>query len=140
VTDEPHARDQFPYPTGDVVAVFLDEAAFSAAREHLEQEGFAPGDCLILHGEGDAEQVDVSGERHGWAGSIIRRLQDVITDEGSHARRYAEHLRAGHYVVAVAVGDDEDAKVRAAQALAAAHADSLTYYHPHYIEDLGTGS
>ena len=51
-------------------------------------------------------------------------------------RSYAEHLRAGHYVVGVAVGDDEGAKRRAADALRPAHPESLDYYAHNYVEDL----
>ena len=60
-----------------------------------------------------------------------------MTDEAEHARRYREYVRAGHYLVAVSVGDDEAAKYRAAAALRAADAEFLTYYAASYIEDLG---
>ena len=40
-------------------------------------------------------------------------------------------------VVGVAVRDDEAAKERAADALRAAHAESLHYYAKNYVEDLG---
>jgi hypothetical protein len=140
VTGDPHVRDQFPYPRGDIVAGFLDEAAFDGAREHLEQAGFGPGAYEVLHGERDAARVDITGQAHGLAGSIFRRLQAAMTDEAELARRYAEHLRGGHYLVAVSVGDDEAAKQRAAAALRAAHAQFLSYYATNYIEDLGADS
>jgi hypothetical protein len=92
----------------------------------------------VLHGEAGLARIDVGGERHGVAGTVMRRLQAALGDDADHARRYAEHLRAGHYVVSVKVGDDEAAKQRAADALRAAHAEFLNYYAENYVEDLGS--
>ena len=75
-------------------------------------------------------------EAHGLAGTIIRRLQAVLSDDADHVREYAEHLRAGHYVVGVSVGEHEEAKQRAADALRAADARFLNYYAGNYVEDL----
>ena len=52
-------------------------------------------------------------------------------------RRYAEYLRAGHYLVGVSVGEDDAAKQRAADALRAGDAQTLNYYAENYVEDLG---
>ena len=133
---DPHARDQFPYPGGSVVGVFLDAPALDDARRRLEQAGFGPERYDVLHGERDAERVDVEGEAHGRAGTIIRKLQAVLSDDADHVRQYAEHLRAGHYLVGVSVGEDEEAKGRAADALRGADAQSLNYYAENYVEDL----
>ena len=134
---DPNARDSFPYPHGSVVGGLLDDAAFDDARQRLEQAGFGPDSYDVLHGERDVGRIDVKGEAHGRSGAIIRRLQAALTDEADQARRYAEHLRAGHYLVGVTVGDDEAAKQRAADALRAADAEFVTYYANNYIEDLG---
>jgi hypothetical protein len=69
-------------------------------------------------------------------GTIMRGLQAAVGDNSDHVRLYAEHLRAGHYVIGVAVGDDEAAKQRAADALRSAHAEFLHYYAKYYVEDL----
>jgi hypothetical protein len=132
------AQEHFPYPRGDVVGVLADEAAFDVARERLEQAGFGPDEYEVLHGEAGLARIDTTGETHGWMGRLFRRLQDVVSDEGEHARRYADWLREGHYIVGVAVGDDEAAKQRAAEALRGAHTEFLVYYAAHYIEDLAT--
>jgi hypothetical protein len=91
----------------------------------------------VLHGEGGLSRIDTTGEAHGWMGRVFRRLQNVVTDEGEHTLRYAEYLREGHYIVGVAVGDDDAAKQQAAEALRGAHAEFLVYYATNYIEDLG---
>jgi hypothetical protein len=137
VTGDTNARDRFPYPGGSVVGVFADDAAVDDARERLEQAGFEPDRYEVLEGERDAERIDVGGEGHGLGGSIIRELQTLFSDDAAHVRRYAEHLRAGHYVLGVSVGEDEATKERAASALRGADAQFLNYYAENYVEDLG---
>ncbi|MCA1677576.1 MAG: hypothetical protein LC777_00825 [Actinobacteria bacterium] len=51
-------------------------------------------------------------------------------------RRHVEHLRGGDYVLAVFVGEDEDAKQQAAAALRTAAAGFINYYADNYIESL----
>ncbi len=130
-------RDRFPYPGGNVLAVLLDAEALDGARERLEQAGFGPDRYDVLQGERDVERIDVRGEGHGLAGTMIRKLQGALSDDADHVRRYAEHLRAGHYLVGVSVGEDEGAKRRAADALRAADAQLLNYFAENYVEDLG---
>jgi len=136
VADDPNVQDRFPYPGGSVVGVLVDDAALAGARERLEQAGFASGRYDVLAGERDVARIDLEGDEHGRAGTIIRKLQSVLSDDADHAKRYAEHLRDGHYVVGVSVGDDEAAKERAAEALRASDAQFLNYYADNYVEDL----
>lgn len=128
--------ESFPYPRGSVVGILTDEATFEDARQRLERAGFGGDRYDVLHGDQGLARIDVGGEAHGKAGTIVRRLQAALSDDADHVRRYAEHLRAGHYVVGVAVGDDEAAKQQAADALRAAHAEFLNYYADKYVEDL----
>lgn len=136
MADSPHPADSFPYPTGSVVGVLTDDAAADDARRRLTEAGFDRDRCSVLHGEADAAQIDVDGDAHGRSGRLARRLQDVLSDDADEARRYVEHLRAGHYVVRVDVGEDEQAKQRAADALAGAHAEFVHYYAENYVENL----
>jgi hypothetical protein len=131
--------DSFPYPGGSVIGAVIDDAAMDAARRGLEQAGFDAAAYEVLHGEAGLARLDVEGEAHGRKGGLMRRLQSVLSDDGDDVRRYAEHLRDGHYVVGVRVGEDEVARQRAADVLRAAHAESLNYYADTYVEDLGTG-
>jgi hypothetical protein len=136
VTGDPTPRDRFPYPGGNVVGVFADDAALDDARERLEQAGFGPDRYDVLKGEADAERIDVEGEGHGLGGAIVRKLQSLFSDDAAHVRRYAESLRAGHYVLGVSVGEDEVARQRVADALRGAGAQFLNYYAENYVEDL----
>jgi hypothetical protein len=131
--------DPFPYPRGSVVGILTDEATFEDARQRLERDGFGADRCDVLHGDEGLARIDVEGEAHGKGGKIMRRIQAVLSDDADDVRGYAEHLRAGHYVVGVAVGDDEAAKQRAADAFRAAHGEFIHYYADNYVEDLGAG-
>jgi len=136
MTSDSHAHDTFPYPRGSVVAILSDGSALENARRSLEEAGFDIDDCDVLHGEEGRASIDVEGSAHGRSGSLMRRLQSVLSDDAHHAREYAEHLEAGHYIVGVPVGEDEAAKERAADALRASPAESLHYYAENYVEDL----
>ena len=136
MADDPNARDRFPYPGGNVLGVLLDDAALSGARERLEQAGFAPDHYDVLKGERDASRIDVEGGKHGLIGTVERWLQGVFSDDGNHVHRYAEHLHEGHFVIGVAVGDDDAAKQRAGDALRGAGAQFINYYADNYVEDL----
>lgn len=128
--------DSFPYPRGSVVGILTDDVTFEDARQRLEQAGFGADRCDVLHGDEGLARVDVGGEAHGKTGAMMRRLQEVLSDDAEHVRRYEEHLRTGHYVVGVVVRGDEAAKRRAADALRAAHAEFVHYYAKNYVEDL----
>lgn len=136
MADDPRAHDSFPYPGGSVLGVLLDKTALDGARYRLEQAGFGPDRYDVLEGERDVARIDVKGEAHGLAGTIMRKLQGAFSDDADHVRQYAEHLRAGHYLVGVSVGENEGAKQRAADALRAADARFLNYYGENYVEDL----
>ena len=119
--------------------MLLDDAALNGARERLAQAGFAPDRYDVLEGEPDVDRIDVEGEAHGLVGTVKRWLQGVLSDDADQARRYAEHLRDGHFVLGVSVGEDEAAKQRAADALRGADAQFINYYADNYVEDLDAG-
>ena len=139
VSSTSNPSDSFPYPHGSVVGVLIDDADVENALQGLAQAGFGADRCDVLQGDEGLARIDVEGAAHGTGGTIMRRLQSALSDDADHVRRYAEHLRAGHSVVGVAVGDDVAAKRRAADALRAAHAESLNYYAKNYVEDLAAG-
>jgi hypothetical protein len=127
--------DRFPYPRRLVVGLLRDEQGVQRASERLRRGGFESDRYTVLHGADDARSLDVTGEAHGLRGEVIRALQAASGDDLDHVRRHAEHLAGGGYVVAVAVGEDEDAKQRAADALRA-DGEFLNYYADNYIESL----
>lgn len=136
MTSHESAPDTFPYPTGSVVGVLSDSAAVENARRRLEAAGFDLARCDMLHGEEGLARIDVSGDAHGTSGFLMRRLQSALSDDAANVRDYAEHLNAGHYVLGVPVGEDEAAKVRAADALRGSSAESVHYFAENYVEDL----
>jgi hypothetical protein len=140
VASNSNATDSFPYPRGSVVGVLTDDATFQDARQRLERSGFGADRCDVLHGDQGLARIDVEGDAHGAVGHITRWVQAAVSDDADHVRRYVEYLRAGDYVVGVAVGDDEAAKQRAAEAFRAAHAEFLDYYGENYVEDLSANA
>jgi hypothetical protein len=139
VAEDPNIHDRFPYPGGNVIGVLEDDAALGDARERLAQAGFGADRYDVLHGEDDVGRIDVGGEAHGVTGSIVRKLQTFFSEDAADVRQYADQLRAGRYVVGVAVAEDEAAKGRAAEALRGANAQFLNYYADNYVEDLDAG-
>jgi len=136
MSTNPHAPDTFPYPEGSVVAIVNDSDALDDARRRLADAGFEADRCDVLHGEEGLARIDVEGAAHGASGSLMRRLQSVLSEDADHVRDYAEHLEAGHYVVGVAVGEDDAAKWRAADALRDSSTETLHYFAENYVEDL----
>jgi hypothetical protein len=136
VAGNSNATDSFPYPRGSVVGVLSDDATFEEARQRLERSGFGADRCDVLHGDEGVARIDAQGQAHGTFGKVMRKVQAAVSDDADHVRRYVEYLRDGDYVVGVAVGDDEAAKQRAAEAFRAAHAEFLNYYGENYVEDL----
>lgn len=136
MADSSHSADSFPYPRGSVVGVVTDDAAVDATRRRLTEAGFGPDRFEVLHGEAGLARIDVEGAAHGRSGRLVRKLQDALSDDEDHVRRYAERIREGHYVMGVDVGDDEGAKRRAADALRAADAQFVHYYAENYVEEL----
>jgi hypothetical protein len=127
--------DRFPYPRRLVVGLLRDEPGVHRASERLRRAGLGSARYTVLHGADDARSLDVTGEAHGLRGEVIRALQAASSDDLDHVRRHAEHLAGGGYIVAVAVGEDEDAKQRAADALRA-DGEFLNYYADNFIESL----
>jgi hypothetical protein len=131
---DPPRFDRFPYPRQLVVGVFGSEQGVQRSSDALQRVGFAQDRFLVLHGEEDARSLDVEGDEHGLRGRLIRTLQAASSTDLDHVRRHADHLLSGDYVVAVAVGEDEDAKQRAVDALHDAGGVFVNYYADNYIE------
>ena len=134
--NETSPPDRFPYPRQLVVGSFESEEGLSDALDALKQRGFDPDGWDVLHGEQDARSLDPEGTAHGVGGKMIRALQSAFSFEREHAREYAARLRSGDYVLAVSVGDNEQAKVRAAEAMRANGGDFINYYADTNIEAL----
>lgn len=128
--------ERFPYPRRLVVGLFESEHDLQRAVEALERVGFDSDSYEVLQGEEDARSLDPEGTAHGVAGRLIRALQEATSYERDHARRHADQLHGGGYVLGVFVGVDEDAKRRAGDAMRAQGGEFINYYAVTYIESL----
>jgi hypothetical protein len=128
--------ERFPYPLRLVVGLFGSERELRHAAEALEQTGLDSDSYEVLQGEEDARSLDLEGTEHGVSGRVVRALQGAFSYDREHTRRHVEHLRGGGQVLAVFVGDDEDSKRRAADAMREHGGDFINYYADKYVEAL----
>ena len=66
--------DFIPYPTNRVVGTVADATNAHAAINALLQAGFDRQDIDILHGDGDIQRLDPTGEQHGFLAQFQRTL------------------------------------------------------------------
>jgi len=118
------------------VGLLENDQTVQRAVERLAQVGFRPDTYEVLHGDEDARSLDLEGTAHGLGGRLLRALQDLSSYDRDHTRRHVEHLQAGGYVLAVVVGDDEVAKLRAAEAMTENGGEFVNHYADTYIETL----
>jgi hypothetical protein len=128
--------ERFPYPLRLVVGLFESEQKLRRAAEGLERVGFEPDSYEVLQGEEDARSLDVEGTDHGVSGRVLRALQAASSYDRDHTRRHVEHLQGGGQVLAVFVGEDEDAKRRAADVMREHGGDFINHYADNYVEAL----
>jgi hypothetical protein len=128
--------ERFPYPRQLVVGLFESEQGLQNAVETLERVGFDSDSYEVLQGEDDARSLDLEGAAHGLSGRVLRTLQAASSYDRDHTRRHVEHLQGGGRVLAVLVGDDEDAKRRAADAMREHGGEFINYYADTYVEAL----
>jgi hypothetical protein len=70
------------------------------------------------------------------SGRVLRVLQAASSYDRDHTRRHVEHLQGDGQVLAVLVGEDEDAKRRAADAMREHGGEFINYYADTYVESL----
>lgn len=128
--------ERFPYPLRLVVGLFETEQGVQRAVEALERIGFESDSYEVLSGEEDARSLDLEGSAHGLSGKFLRALQASSSYDRDHTRRHVEHLEGGGPVLAVFVGEDEDAKRRAAEAMREHGGEFINYYADTYVESL----
>jgi hypothetical protein len=134
VTTDSSRFDPFPYPLHFVVGVLADQAELNSGRDGLGKAGFDDDRVVVLHGEEDAERLDIEGQMHGVRGRLVRALQSIADVDLAHIRRHGEYMRADRYVVGVVVGDDRQDQQRAVEALRAAGGEFINFYGDSYVE------
>ena len=87
------------YPTHCVVGVIDDSAAAAVVVQALSEAAF-PNQVAILRGSKGAEEIDASGERHGFLARLTRLFQ-FTTMDGEQVERYEAEARADHSVMFV---------------------------------------
>jgi len=123
------------YPTRKVVGVVDTSDDLEAALSALAAAGLAPESIQVFSGDDGIRCIDSDGYHHGLLGRLTRIFQ-AVGEEYEHMRRYEEELRAGHYLVAVSVSDDEVERERVAAILSEHGGHFVDYYGPLAIKHL----
>ena len=121
--------DFIPYPTNRVVGTVADATNAHAAINALLQAGFDRQDIDILHGDGDIQRLDPTGEKHGFLAQFQRTLLRLAgpAEEYTQLRHHVEDVRAGRFVLMV-LARKRDERVRAADILGAHGAEFIGFY------------
>lgn len=131
----PPDKDRFPYPSDTVVAIARDAAAVTEAVRRLDAVGISADQVDVLEGPDGAERIDPDGVGHGAKGQHRRRVQDFWGSEAADAREYADDLRTGGRLVAVGVGNRDQAQL-AGGLLRDAGLSRVRYYGRFSVESL----
>jgi hypothetical protein len=124
------------YPNNKVIAIINSADDAHAAVEALHSEGYTDQKLEVLVGHEAAQMFDVDGSKHGLLAKIARRLQNISDLEMPTMKRHIEELEAGHYFVAVDVGDNQEEVQNVRQMLKAHNAHFINYYSPTGVQVL----
>jgi hypothetical protein len=101
--DERGDRRSIPYPTDHLLAVFDLADTADAAAVAVRAAGFAPGDIVVLRGDGPGSGIRALGRRHGTWTRILRAIQFTTMDQLPDLVVYEAAIRDGRTVIAVHV-------------------------------------
>lgn len=122
------------YPTRKVIGIVDTPADLERLLGALAQAGVSRDAITVFSGDEGIRAIDPTGAHHGLIGRLTRVVQ-AIGEELAHMERYAEELRAGHYVVVVSTPDE-----RSKRSAQAAFRDNgghfVDYYGPLAIQHL----
>jgi hypothetical protein len=118
--------------SGHVVAVLKGGSA--SAVQDLQASGFA--ESQVLDARTMEEEVDPMGEESsGPVEHVVKAMRDHLSEETNYLKQYMEAAQAGQEVVAVKVGDREEAQA-AGSLLAEKGAENIRYFGALAIVDL----
>ena len=120
-------------PNNHVFGVLTGRASAAEVEQLLKREGF--DEVAEFRGEELADAVDPHGEKSGIIGSIVKGIQDHLSEEQNYLQQYVEEARRGREVVAVGVHSDD--QVGAARNLLQQHgAENIRFFGRLAVHDL----
>jgi hypothetical protein len=122
-------KDFIPYPTNRIVGTIDDVERVRAAIEALADAGFNPEEIDVLHGEGDLQRLDPTGEGHGFFARFQRTLIRTVgaVEEFEHLSGHIDDVRAGRFIVMVLARKPAQRAI-AAEILSSHGAESVGFY------------
>jgi len=129
------AGEFLEYPMQKVVGIFADWSQAQAAISQLAAGGLSREQIGVLAGEKGAQQLDATGERHGFLAQVSRFFQNFADLDAKHIARHEQELLAGHVMVAVD-GADEDRREQVRQIMKQNGGYFINYYGKWWVENL----
>jgi hypothetical protein len=98
---DPHAKRYAYVPKEAVTAIFPPGQECDAALRELTDSGFANDNLDVYKGSEGADKLDMEGLHHGFWVRMMRRLEDMFTDDAYLFHKTDHALREGSTLVAV---------------------------------------
>lgn len=121
----------YTYPSHKVLGVFDRTESAKNAVEDLKNNGFHENEIEVIS---NAEQIDFSGEEHGFWGRIVRSFQH-FSSEGRYLERYEQELKKGHFLLIV-LAKSAEIKEKVKEILQSHGGHSLTFFGNWLIEGI----
>jgi hypothetical protein len=124
--EHPHQVDFGVYPLHKVVSVFTSADDMEAAFEELNANGFSKDDIEAFCGVEQEKRSEIVHARRGVWSAFLMAIQHLGPDR-TYIERYEEHLKKGHCLIMVTVGNKLK-KERAARILHKHTGERVTYF------------
>jgi hypothetical protein len=128
INPDPHAEGYKFSPIHCVVGIFRPADTFTEVANRLQEAGFADEEIAVFVGEEGIRKLDSSGERHGIVTSVLRDLQQFLTDETDLLVKVDEAIAQGGCAIKVYTRGEEAKKECAAQILKEFNSDEISYW------------
>jgi hypothetical protein len=135
INPDPH-RDRYVFePMHVVTAKIPHEVDLHALQKAFTGADFAREQVHVFQGQAGANELDLSGQRHGGWVQFRRKLESVYLGYEAWVFEQAEEtLRSGGVVVVVTTGPDDARKDQAAEILKSLGGNGVRYWGPKSME------
>jgi uncharacterized protein (DUF302 family) len=121
----------YSYPAHKILSVFDRAENLQDALDELKRSGFQEREIEVIT---NPEQIDFSGEEHGFWGRFVRSIQHY-SSEGKYLDRYEQELNDGHLLLTV-VARNAETREKAREILQRRGGHRLTYFGNWVIESI----
>jgi hypothetical protein len=120
-------------PRDHVFAVLPSDAAARTAIESLLEDGYP--ETIVFKGDDITQEVDPKGENANPIEKVLKMIGDHLSEEPNYLSQYQEEARNGSTVVAVRVGNGDEAQI-VKDVLERHQGRNIRYFSPMAVADL----